>query len=157
MTGKMKIVYIGPNEEKKISRGFTQFIFPRGMAVAVDEQIGFEFLKFKDTFATPEMAEKVMSENQANQKAQQDLAEAQRKKQAQEDAADTFLVIIDGVKTDISKFTKAKLATVVISESLPIDTNSPEVKEGETPVEALRNRIRETLHEKHGNPELEEA
>ena len=66
-------------------------------------------------------------------------------------------MIIDGEVLDISKFTKAKLSTIVVSEGLSIDVNKPIVKDDESPVEALRNRIRESLHEKHGNPELKEA
>ncbi|PHX05501.1 hypothetical protein [Vibrio splendidus] len=157
MTDKMKIVYIGPNEEKKMSRGFSEYIFPRGVAVSIDEQNGYELLKFKDTFATPEQAKEIMKQNEELKEAERLAAEKQRLQQHNEDAANTYLVIIDGEVLDISKFTKAKLSTIVVSEGLSIDVNKPIVQDDESPVEALRNRIRESLHEKHGNPELKEA
>lgn len=157
MTDKIKIVYIGETEEKKMSRGFTNYVFPRGVPVSVPEQLGYDFLKFKDTFATPEQAEKVIQDNAARKEAELQAAEAQRRSKALADAVDSYIVLVDGEQVDISKYIKSKLATVVVAEELPIDINNPEAKDGETPVEALRNRIREALHAKHGNPLLEEA
>ncbi len=157
MTEKMKIVYIGPNAQKKVSRGLIELTFPRGEAVTVSEQIGYELLKCDDVFATPENAADVIKKNEEHEETLRTAAEEQRKLKAMQEASETYVVIVDGQKIDISKFTRPKLTTIVAAEQLSIDVNAPEIKEGEAQAEALRNRVRDALHKKHGNPELDEA
>ncbi|MFW0923285.1 hypothetical protein ACEWBP_05920 [Vibrio parahaemolyticus] len=72
---------------------------------------------------------------------------------AEEEKANTWLVMVDGEVVNISKYTKAKLETVILAEELPIDPLALEVPEGETHASALRMAVRDKLHAKHGIPE----
>lgn len=152
MNQTLSVVYVGPKSEKRIARGGLRFRFPVGEAVEVEEQIAYDLLRHTGVFATPQEAETLMQVRQQHE----DEATARRleaKRQAELEAvANSYLVQIDGETVDISKYPKAKLATVVEVEALEIDANKPEMKSGESKPEALRNRIRDALHDKYGNP-----
>ncbi|HGY9574921.1 TPA: hypothetical protein ACOJPC_003129 [Vibrio fluvialis] len=155
MSKKLAVVYLGPKKEKRIARGGLRLTFPIGSAVEVEEQIAFDLLRHSTVFASPEEAEKQikarLAADEESERRRAELAE----QQAKEAVLNSYLVKIDGETVDISKFTKAKLATVIQAESLNVDANKPEIKEGEEKQDALRNRVREALHEKYGNPELD--
>ncbi|MCE7567539.1 hypothetical protein LZS85_15555 [Aliivibrio fischeri] len=156
--GTQNVVYIGDKPVKKIVRGGTKYRFPRGEALELDEQVALELLEHEGVFATPERAEKLISIRDEEEAAIKAKLESQRKAEEEEDLTNSYNVVIDGEVKDISKLPKAKLATIIASEGLDIDINKPEMKgEEKGTVEAARNRIREALHEKHGNPDSEKG
>ncbi len=150
-----KIVWIGEAQLKRVNRMGRDFYFPRGEAVSIPEHIAYELLQLPSCFAKPEQAEELIKSSQEHNAKLQALAEQAAKEKAKADAANSWSVMIDGEIKDISKFTKAKLETVIVAESLPIDVNNVPEIEGETPAQCLRIAVRNALHEKSGNPDLE--
>ena len=100
-----------------------------------------------------ESAQSLIESLQAEEQKRQQLAERAAQLKAEEEKANTWLVMVDGEVVNISKYTKAKLETVILAEELPIDPLALEVPEGETHASALRMAVRDKLHAKHGIPE----
>ncbi|EKC5521585.1 hypothetical protein OP256_001962 [Vibrio parahaemolyticus] len=136
MTAEKKIVWIGEKPIKKVNTLGRDYYFNRGEPTSVPEQVAHRLLQIKSCFATPESAQSLIESLQA-----------------EEEKANTWLVMVDGEVVNISKYTKAKLETVILAEELPIDPLALEVPEGETHASALRMAVRDKLHAKHGIPE----
>lgn len=142
---KINVVYIGDKPQKRIVQMGKKLLFPQGMPVAIDDEIAYNLLDYTDVFATEENAkerlEEIKSKAAAEDKRKADIA-----KQKEKEAADlSWLVIVDDEEKDISKYTSAKLKTIIEVEELAVETANVELKE-------LREAVRVALHDKHGNP-----
>lgn len=157
MTDKMKIVWIGEKDLKKVNRQGRDYFFPRGQVVSVPEHIGYDLLQLVTCFALPDTADKLIAKQKEEQE-KHDLLQAEAIKAKElEDASKTWRVFIDGDVCNISKYSKAKLETVIVSEDLNIDPLDIDAPIGVTAAEALRMAVRDALHVKSGNPELQES
>ncbi|EGQ8311309.1 hypothetical protein RII68_001924 [Vibrio parahaemolyticus] len=153
MTAEKKIVWIGEKPIKKVNTLGRDYYFNRGEPTSVPEQVAHRLLQIKSCFATPESAQSLIESLQAEEQKRQQLTERAAQLKAEEEKANTWLVMVDGEVVNISKYTKAKLETVILAEELPIDPLALEVPEGETHASALRMAVRDKLHAKHGIPE----
>ncbi|HIF6165139.1 MULTISPECIES: hypothetical protein [Vibrio harveyi group] len=155
MAEEKKIVFIGNKPLKRVNRFGRDYLFLKGEPTAVPEQVAYNLLQIPSIFALPEQASSViekMAEEQEIKERSKKMAEEQAEKAAK---ANTWKVRIDGEVLNISKYPKGQLEAVIVAESLPIDPAAIKTPEGVPPAEALRMAVRDALHEKHGNPELE--
>ncbi|HHP0484942.1 TPA: hypothetical protein ACRZ4F_001599 [Vibrio harveyi] len=158
MAETKEIVWIGKKEEKRVNRLGRDYFFPRGTPVSVPEQVAYDLLQLRSCFALPEQAEKMVDLLSQEQEKEELLKKAAEEEAQKLNKSHTWKVYVDGGVVNISKYAKAKLETIVLSEELVINEelareNAPE---GTPPVEVLRIAVRDALHEKSGNPELAE-
>lgn len=145
MADKIKVVYIGPKPIKRIAVFGKKLVFPRLVPVGLDDDIAHHLLDIPTVFSTEEEAKAKIAEQEefaSKQLAAKKEAEELANKEAIES---TWLVNIDGEEADISKWTTAKLKTLVVSEDLEVET-------GDVKLEVLRENVRNALHVKNGNP-----
>ncbi|HDM8192332.1 TPA: hypothetical protein P0E30_003765 [Vibrio harveyi] len=156
MAETKEIVWIGKKEEKRVNRQGRDYFFPRGTPVSVPEQIAFDLLQLRSCFATPDAAEKIVEQLNNEAETKERLKQAAAEEKLKRDKANTWKVYVDGEKVNISKYPKAKLETIIISEEIVADPTAVDAPEGTPPVELLRMAVRDALHAKSGNPELAE-
>ncbi|MFV8383421.1 hypothetical protein ACNO5E_04865 [Vibrio parahaemolyticus] len=155
MAEEKKIVFIGKKPLKRVNRFGRDYLFIQGEPTSVPEQVAYNLLQITSSFALPEQAKgivKQLEEEQAAKELTKKMAEEQAEQAAK---ANTWKVRIDGDVVNISKFPKGQLEAVIVAEQLPIDPLAITIPEGVTPAEALRMAVRDALHDKSGNPELD--
>nr|WP_321458712.1 hypothetical protein [uncultured Vibrio sp.] len=155
MAEEKKIVFIGKKPLKRVNRFGRDYLFIQGEPTAVPEQVAYNLLQVASSFALPDQAGSIikqLEEEQAVKELTKQMAAEQAEKAAK---ANTWKVRIDGDVVNISKYPKAQLETIIVAEQLPIDPASITIPEGTPPAEALRMAVRDALHDKSGNPELE--
>lgn len=156
MAENKEIVWIGDKEEKRVNRQGRDYFFQRGTPVSVPEQIAFDLLQIRSCFATPENAKSIVEALNKEKETREALQKKAEEEAIKRDKASTWKVIVDGEKVNISKYPKAKLETIIISEEIVADPTAVDAPEGTPPVELLRMAVRDALHAKSGNPELAE-
>ena len=148
MSDKIKVVYIGPKPIKRITVFGKKFVLPQYIAVGLDDDVAHHLLDIPTVFSTEEEAKGKIEEQKAFSEkiaAKKREAEEAAKKEAVDS---TWLVYIDDEEVDISKWTSAKLKTLVVAEDLDIEA-------GDRSVQVLRESVRDALHAKSGNPAAE--
>ncbi|WJT09281.1 hypothetical protein [Vibrio harveyi] len=151
-----EIVYIGSREIKQTEVFGIKYHFPHGEKVAVPTNVAYELLQYPTIYVLPDNVEKVKEERKAEELKRENLAKEAAELKRQEDAKKSWIVYVGGEAVNIGKFPKARLETLIVSEELPLDaTNIPKVDDL-PPAECLRIAVRDALHTKSGNPELEE-
>lgn len=142
---KLNIVYIGPKPQKRITVSGKRFIFPQGKPVAIDDEIAYNLLEFTGVFAEEKDAADAMKaiSDAAEKEAKRKAAIAkEQEKQAEEES---WVVLVDGEEKDISKYTIAKLKTIIVAEELAVETDNVELKD-------LREAVRSALRAKNSAP-----
>ncbi|WP_051867726.1 hypothetical protein [Vibrio sp. ER1A] len=146
-----QVVYVGSHEKATMQHMGRPYVFPRFVPVEVEEAYAYHLLQFlefedpKEAEAAKERQEKAELEAEERRKA---LEEAERR----EAVDNTWMVIVNGEKTDISKVNSPTLKTYIAAEELEIEPENVSKLEGETDAQALRRVVRDALHKKHGNP-----
>lgn len=139
MSQTLSVVYIGPKPQKRDTVTGSRLIFPRHQPVEVDSAIAWQLLAYPTVFAREtELAAVIAREEEdARLKAREEEAEkaANREREEQE----TFVVMVGGEETDISKFTSVKLETLTEAEDLGLK------REPSEKVDAFRIRVRDAL------------
>lgn len=142
---KINVVYIGTKPQKRITQMGKKLLFPQGVPVAIEDEVAYNLLDYPDVFATEENAKDRVKALKAAAAEEAKRKEEIEKMQAKETADLSWLVIVDGEERDISKYTSAKIKTIIEVEDLEIKTSDVELKD-------MREAVRVALHAKHGNP-----
>ena len=140
MTEKIAITYIGNKPSKPDTICSSRLVFPRGKSVEVDSDLAYRFLDYPTVWVLSSDAEKVLADQDEKiariAKAKDDEAAAAALKTVEL----SMSVMIDGVETDISKYSKNQLATLVEAQDLTELFDFPK-----NPVPTYRLAIRNAL------------
>ena len=145
MSEKIAITYIGNKPAKPDTICGSRLVFPRGKSVEVDSDLAYRFLDYPSVWVLSSDAEKAITEQDEKEARIAKAKEAAAAAAAQEVVELSMSVIIDDVETDISKYSKNQLATLVEAQELTALFDMPK-----NPVPAYRLAIRNALRLKTG-------
>lgn len=135
---KVEVVYIGQKAVKKDTVTCSRITFPRLEAVAVEEDIARNLLKYPSVWVLKSEVESVVAKQKSHEKALAKAKEEQAKQEAKTVKAESFLVMINDEEIDIAKYSSRQLDTVVEAQDLIITASKK-------PVDGFRLAVRDAL------------
>ncbi|EBY9279748.1 TPA: hypothetical protein N3G98_004471 [Salmonella enterica subsp. enterica serovar Denver] len=139
MTDKISVVYIGHKKQKRDTVTGSRIIFPRLEPVSVSSSVAYQLLNFPSVFVRESDLQATLDREQEAERIRQEEEEQQKLELVRQQEASSFVVTVNGEKTDISKFTSVQLITLCEAEELLLK------KEQGEKVENFRLRVRDAL------------
>lgn len=148
MSDKVSVVYIGGKPTKKVTILGKKLVFRGTNPISLDGEIAYNLLEYVDVFATEEEAKARIAELKKAAKADDERKQKVAEAAKAEIVEATWMILLDGELKDISKYTVAKLKTIIVAEDLEVVTEN--VKPDD-----LREAVKKAMHAKTGNPAAE--
>jgi hypothetical protein len=150
MSDKTKIVYVGKKSLKKDTITGSRLLFKPNVPVDVDANVALRLLQYPKVWVEVGQEEDALEEQKRIEDARIEAEKIAAAEKAQEELNNSLVVIgADKEVIDLAKYNGGQVQTLAESEELKIAVQPK-------PVAEYKVAVRDAMHEKYGEPELEQ-